>query len=418
MKKIFFILTFFLFSCGDKENLVDIDAFLKEGKRINLIEGQNVNYFEVKLINEIKILNFTNFSNWNEKNQNHKNLIYPIKKKIEKNKNSINLKFKSFVINNEKLIFIDQKSNIFLYNNKFKKIISKKIYNRKIYKNYKLDFSLSTNGKSLFVSDSLGNVHCFNLENLKLKWRKSFGVPFKSDVKIYKKNLFIINSNSKIFSINTLNGNLNWSFETSSKNIKDKDSYRIAFYNNKVFFTNDSSEIYCLDLDEKKILWSFTFESENFENTPLFSRSSPITIDQNGILFVSSNNGNTYAIDSNTGSLKWSNLIYSNNRFVISKNYLFNVFNDFFFIINKNTGKILFNKNIKKSNKQKKSFQFDDILVTNNNIYLFEKNGYLITFTNSNLNNIKIKKYFKEYKNFILTNDDLYINTGHSILKY
>jgi len=418
MKKIFFILTFFLFSCGDKENLVDIDAFLKEGKRINLIEGQNVNYFEVKLINEIKILNFTNFSNWNEKNQNHKNLIYPIKKKIEKNKNSINLKFKSFVINNEKLIFIDQKSNIFLYNNKFKKIISKKIYNRKIYKNYKLDFSLSTNGKSLFVSDSLGNVHCFNLENLKLKWRKSFGVPFKSDVKIYKKNLFIINSNSKIFSINTLNGNLNWSFETSSKNIKDKDSYRIAFYNNKVFFTNDSSEIYCLDLDEKKILWSFTFESENFENTPLFSRSSPITIDQNGILFVSSNNGNTYAIDSNTGSLKWSNLIYSNNRFVISKNYLFNVFNDFFFIIDKNTGKILFNKNIKKSNKQKKSFQFDDILVTNNNIYLFEKNGYLITFTNSNLNNIKIKKYFKEYKNFILTNDDLYINTGHSILKY
>ena len=192
MKKIFFILTFFLFSCGDKENLVDIDAFLKEGKRINLIEGQNVNYFEVKLINEIKILNFTNFSNWNEKNQNYKNLIYPIKKKIEKNKNSINLKFKSFVINNEKLIFIDQKSNIFLYNNKFKKIISKKIYNRKIYKNYKLDFSLSTNGKSLFVSDSLGNVHCFNLENLKLKWRKSFGVPFKSDVKIYKKNLFII----------------------------------------------------------------------------------------------------------------------------------------------------------------------------------------------------------------------------------
>jgi len=418
MKKIFFILTFFLFSCGDKENLVDIDAFLKEGKRINLIEGQNVNYFEVKLINEIKILNFTNFSNWNEKNQNHKNLIYPIKKKIEKNKNSINLKFKSFVVNNEKLIFIDQKSNIFLYNNKFKKIISKKIYNRKIYKNYKLDFSLSTNGKSLFVSDSLGNVHCFNLENLKLKWRKSFGVPFKSDVKIYKKNLFIINSNSKIFSINTLNGNLNWSFETSSKNIKDKDSYRIAFYNNKVFFTNDSSEIYCLDLDEKKILWSFTFESENFENTPLFSRSSPITIDQNGILFVSSNNGNTYAIDSNTGSLKWSNLIYSNNRFVISKNYLFNVFNDFFFIIDKNTGKILFNKNIKKSNNQKKSFQFDDLLVTNNNIYLFEKNGYLITFTNSNLNNIKIKKYFKEYKNFILTNDDLYINTGHSILKY
>lgn len=418
MNKFFFILILFLFSCSGKEDLVDIEAFLKEGKKIDLIENKNLNSFEVNLINKIKISNFSNFNNWSEKNQNYKNLIQPIKKKIIKKRDSINLKVNNFIVNNNKLIFVDQKSNIHLYNNKFKKIITKKIYNRKIYRNYTIDFSLSVNGKSLFISDSLGNVHCFNLEDLKLKWSKSFGVPFKSDIKIYKKNLFVINSNSKIFSINTLNGNLNWSFESSSKSIKDKESYRIAFYKNKVFFTNDSSEIYCLDLDEKKILWSFVFQNDNFENAPLISRSSPITIDQNGILFVSNNNGNTYAIESETGSLKWSNFIYSNNRFVISENYLLNVFDDSFFILDKKTGKVLLNKKIKTSNKRKKKFELGDILVTNSNIYLFEKNGFLITSKNNNLNNIKIEQYFKKYKNFAFSNNDLYINTGYSILKY
>ena len=49
-------------------------------------------------------------------------IFFSTKKKIEKIKNSINFKASSFVINNGKLIFIDQKSNIFLYDNKFKKI--------------------------------------------------------------------------------------------------------------------------------------------------------------------------------------------------------------------------------------------------------------------------------------------------------
>ena len=57
-------------------------------------------------------------------------------------------------------------------------------------------------------------------------------------------------------------------------------------------------------------------------------------------------------------------------------------------------------------------------MVTNSNIYLFEKNGFLITSKNNNLNNIKIEQYFKKYKNFAFSNNDLYINTGYSILKY
>ena len=88
----------------------------------------------------------------------------------------------------------------------------------------------------------------FNIDNLDILWKKNFGVPFKSNLKVYNNNLYLINSNSKIYSINTDNGNLNWSFETASRDLKDNKSYQIAIINDELVFTNDNAEIYCLDL--------------------------------------------------------------------------------------------------------------------------------------------------------------------------
>ena len=90
---------------------------------------------------------------------------------------------------------------------------------------------------------------------------------------------------------------MNWSFETASRDLKDNKSYQIAIYNDKLIFTNDNAEIYCLDLKNNNIKWSLIFKTSNFENTPLLFKSSPITIDRNGYIFVSTNHGYTYAID-------------------------------------------------------------------------------------------------------------------------
>ena len=350
------------------------------------------------------------------KNQNPKNLIYPVKINIINKKNSLNQKIENFVIYHDKIITINKQSEIKIYNKNFKKFISKKIYKKKIYKNYSLNFSLIINKKNLYISDNLGNINCYSLDNLKLIWTKSFGVPFTSNIKIHKNNLFIINSNSKIFSINSSNGNLNWSYETPSQKINDKSSYRIAIFENKIFFTNDSSNIYCLNLKNNTITWSLTFGNENFVNIPIVSKSSPITIDQNGDLFISNNNGNTYAIDSQSGSIKWALPIYSNKRFVVSEKYLFNVFEDRFFIIHKNNGKILFNKQIKLNNN---IFDFKELLVSEKLIYLFDKGGSLISIENRNLNQIKIKKkYFKGFNEMIILKNNFYIRTNNQILQY
>ena len=56
-----------------------------------------------------------------------------------------------------------------------------------------------------------------NLIHDGIKW---FDPRILKVLKIHKNNVFIINSNSKIFSINTNTGKLNWSFETISKKLK------------------------------------------------------------------------------------------------------------------------------------------------------------------------------------------------------
>ena len=211
---------------------------------------------------------------------------------------------------------------------------------------------------------------------------------------------------------------MNWSFETASRDLKDNKSYQIAIYNDKLIFTNDNAEIYCLDLKNNNIKWSLIFKTSNFENTPLLFKSSPITIDRNGYIFVSTNHGYTYAIDIVSGIIKWSLPIYSINRFTVSEKYLFNTWNNRFFIINKSNGKLVFNRSLINYSKKNNSTSFKDIIIGKNQIYIFDNNGLKVSLNRSNFNKYTKKKIAKNYDRSIIFNNNLYINTKNSILKY
>ena len=218
--------------------------------------------------------------------------------------------------------------------------------------------------------------------------------------------------------INTKNGDLNWSFETASKDLKDKKSYQIAIYNNNLVFTNDSAEIYCLDLKNKNIKWSLIFKTANFENIPLLFKSSPITIDKNGIIFVSTNFGNTYSIDIKSGLIKWSTPVYSINRFSITEKYIVNTWNNRLFIINKSNGKLVLNKKIINYKEKNNKFFFKEVIIGINKIYIFNNKGLKVSVDKNNFNKYTKLKIAKNYGNLIILNNNLYINTKNSILKY
>ena len=348
MKVILYIFFFFLAACGgNKEDLVDLKSFTKQGKKIVLVQKKNLNSIDIKIIKNLKKTKYYSYKDWSQAHHNKNNLIYPARISINKKNKSVSKNIEKFIIYKNKIITINKKSTINILDTNLKTLKTKKIYKRKIYKNYNIDFEIIAFKNKLLVADNLGNIHALNIINLDIIWKKNFGVPFKSNLKVHNNNLYLINSNSKIYSINTDNGKLNWSFETASRDLKDSKSYQIAIINDDLVFTHDNAEIFCLNLKKNNIKWTLVFQTANFENKPLLFKSSPISIDKNGYIYVSTNYGYTYAIDIKTGLIKWSQPIYSINRFSITEKYLINSWKDRVFMINKSNGKIVFNKNLK-----------------------------------------------------------------------
>lgn len=415
--RLIFVIFFLITSCGSKdENLVDLDSFVNQGKKVSLIDQENLNDKEVLAINNLKNIKYITYKNWPESNSNSNNNINPVKLNINKIIKNSNQNIVNFVIYNDEIIAIDKKSNLYVFDLDLKKRKLKKIYSRKIYKNYNLTFSIIVKKNRIYISDNIGNVHCLDIKNLNLIWKKSFGVPFMSDIKLNKNNLYIINSNSKIFSLNADNGKINWSYETVSKNIKDFKSYHIAIFDDKLLFTNDSSEIYCLDLKKNNILWSRILQNENFQNLPIIFKSSPITIDQNGIAYVSTNNGFTYSIEIKSGLINWVVPVYSTNRLFVSGNYLLSVQQSNLIILNRLNGKILFNKKI--SINKKTQLTLKSLFIGERYLYLFGEKGFIVFLDLNDLQKYKVKKFLKKFSNFIILKNNLYVSTSDSIIKF
>ena len=418
MKKyINFLLIILLISCSsDKKEKVEIESFLKQGKIVKFDENKDFLEKDIINIKNIKNLKKVKYDNWTQKNYSLNNSIYPSNININKKKaKSISGNFVKILSYKNKIITIDNKFTVSIYDLDFKKIISKKIYKKKIYKNYDINIDAAIYKNKIYISDTLGNLHCLKTDDLSILWTKKLGVPFRSNLKVYKENVYLINSNSKIFSFDANNGKIKWSFETASKNLKSNNSYQLAINDEKLFFTNDSAEIFCVDLLKENLRWSLVFQAQNFQNIPLIFESSPIVID-NKNLFVSTNFGYTYSINSTTGSVNWAMPFYSTNIFNITDKYL-NIFSkNKFSIINKSNGKVLFNKSFFLQNLKKP--QFKNMLYGEKNIYLFDQDGYLFSINMKNLDQVKYQKFHKGYKDYIILNNNLFILSENKVIKY
>ena len=58
MKIIFLCFLLFLIACGGKkEELVDLKSFTNQGEKIVLVQKKNLNFIDIKIINNLKKLN-------------------------------------------------------------------------------------------------------------------------------------------------------------------------------------------------------------------------------------------------------------------------------------------------------------------------------------------------------------------------
>ena len=403
---IFFIL-FLIISCTPKVNLeLDIANLKNEG--VVILQNKNLEYVtdEIRKISKTDINPIKSIADWGYPNFNSNNLIPNINLNINLSiqqdnnffKNSTNNFYRKEIINiNNNIIFVDDRATLFILNENFKLVHKFQIHNLKKYKDYPLKFSLVSESDILFISDNLGSIFAYDLKNYKTLWRNELEVPFLSNLALYKNNIFVSNSNGKVYSFNTLSGKQNWSYETGTQTAKSYKAYRVSISNNKLLFSNDFGKITCIDLDKQTVLWSRTLQlSTAYQDMNLLELADFVT--ENNNLYITSSFGRFLKLDLNNGNILWSNNIYSATTIPIINNNSVALITDngFLNIFDKASGKILYKKNLlnflhMKKNKNKKN-SLNNIFLLSGKFYITTNNGYVFLVNSNDLQFIEYKK--------------------------
>lgn len=422
MKILIFFIFFTLLSCSKKDEAkYDLETFINQGKKVELYKDSTKTIKKNFVLDKVNIQNQNLNLQWHQANMNSSNLLGIGNKDLNKIKKKYSLDMPKCVFSKKTFFCIGKRSKIILLDESLKLIAAKQIYKRKIYNNYKLNFSIAFYNNKIAISDNLGNIRVLNSKNLKDIWIKTLNVPFRSEIKIYKDNIFVINSNSKIYSIDINSGEINWSIETASRTLKQGNSYQISAYEDKILFINDYAEIYCIDLKLNKMIWSNSIQELGLNYIPAVFKSSPLVIDKNKVYF-SSNNSSFFALNLSDGSILWKKQIQTTNIPIVLDNKILIVNKNGFYILNKMTGEVLnfYNNNlfleIAKSKKTK--IFLKKIYVTNKKIYLFSRYGEIFYINNSNLKKLYFLNKFSSFEDYIFFENFFILITKKELIKF
>ena len=436
---IFFLIFILLVNCsfdnktgiwsGSKKEKRRISELEKEQKQTKVVDyiysSKSVYSKEISLTKKISISNPRKNLSWKMSSLNQQNFLGNIylsgidniflKKKIGKNKFPISKIISSPLVFENNIIFSDNNGTIFNINQNgeinWKKNIYKKIY-KKVYKN--LVFSIYQN--NIYVADNIGFIYSIGLNNGKLVWIKNHGIPIKSNIKIYKNKIFLINQDNRILCFNTENGSKIWDIRSVPSFIKLQNFLSSAISKQgDVIAINSSGDLLKVNANNGKIAWSLnTLESTLAHATDFFKSSEIVIIDDN-IIF--SSKSSIFSYNLNTGYTNWKQEVSSIGAPIIDgKNIFILTDNGYFVIIDKDTGIIISSTNILKILKKKKQeTKITGFIMGSGKIYSVTSNGYLIV---SSPVSGKVE-YFKKIgdpvtSTPIINNGKLYILTKNS----
>ena len=427
-----FFLIFFsllILSCSsDKEKKVDLEIFKKQGEKINVFEANNVFDKELSSSSLLQLNQPQLNKKWSyeyfSSNNFYDHLVYEgkfqeiFKKNIgdylNKNNDSGSLLvFENFVF------FSDEKGKIYKFDTSNQKIIWElKIYESS-YNNYPKNIALFLNGDVLYAADNLGFIYSIDVQTGKTIWQENYGIPFSSHLNFHKGVLYVVNQNSRLYAFNPSDGQKIWSFESLSGLIKPSRSSNISLYDNKLLFSNDVGDVTAIDLDRQIIIWSKNILSQNVISNNLVFKISNILIDKKDV-FVSSNSGDLFSFNLESGEIKWSQKLSSIQNHISTDKYLFVLTeNGFVIAFNKTNGGILWSLNLAKLSKDKKvSVDYYGLLLASNNLYVTSSNGDIYKISANNGKYITHKKINNDLSRapIIVDNKILILNRSSELI--
>ena len=366
-------------------------------------------------INNKAINNQNNLGSQNYSGSLIKTGIY----KFSKLKDIDQLNFKPLFLN-DGVIFFENKGSVIRYDEN-QKILWKNNYYSKSEKKLKPTLNFVLDNKNLIIIDSIAKYYSININTGKLNWSKSNTYPFNSEIKKVKNKIFVVDYKNTLKCYNVNDGSECWSLQTEDSFTISNSQFSLITIDNLVVFSNSIGDITAVDIETGLIVWQLPTQSSSIINETYNFKISKLVSDGNSIFF-SNNKSQFYSIDKITGTINWINEINSNITPVITGNLIFTVSNSgYLFVIDKNKGNIIRITDIFKNYKIKKRKNIKPIgfVIGKTNLYLTNNDGKMIVVDLSLGNITKIEKVAGNFTSKpIIYNKNLFVIRNGSIIKY
>ena len=278
----------------------------------------------------------------------------------------------------------------------------------------------------MYVADNLGYLYALNLESKSIIWAKNYGIPFRSNLKFSKNQIFLANQDNVVYSISSDTGEKNWQFSSSLTFLKSdfQNSFALDLINNNLFFLNTSGELYSINYLNQNVNWMINFKNlTQTGDTELFL-SQPIVIKNNNLIVTTARTILSY--DTLTASKNWSLSAEPIFKPIITSSYTYVVLkNNLLICLDNRNGNVVWSKNILSNIKDEKiKNKLDSIIdfkIVNGEINFYTKNGYLLSFylNNGNLNYLSRISKRGIISEIIFLEDNMFlINNQNKLLKF
>ena len=176
--------------------------------KVDVISSENTFTKEIPLKKNINVTKAKTNLSWSMPNLNYENFLgniylsgiddFFLKKKIGKDKFSIQQSNIPILVLEHNIIFSDDTGTIFNINDQGRIIWKKNIY-KKTYKGIFKNLLLSAHEDYIYVADNVGFVYSINIKNGDVIWIKNYEIPIKSNIKVFDSKIFLINHDNCTF---------------------------------------------------------------------------------------------------------------------------------------------------------------------------------------------------------------------------
>ena len=400
MKLFYFIIIFIFFlgcSFDDKSGIwKNINETTNENSIFNQFETlssskvpfkETVNLdksFRFVLPNIVKNDSWTD--EYYKKDNNYENFNYSdLNKLILKSKKISNSNLeKRLLVEDGNVILHDQKGNIIVFSIKEKKIIRKFNFYKKRFKKINKKLNLIVEKNIIYISDNVGYLYAYNYIFDKIVWAKNYKIPFRSNLKIFKNKLIAVNQNNILYFLNKSNGEMLSQIPTEETKVKNQFINNLSTNENSTFFLNTYGSLYSINNTTMKINWFLNLNQSSDLNPSNLFFSSQVVINNDKLVVAT--NQFTYVLNANSGKILQKRNFTSIIKPMILNNYLFLISkNNFLIAVDLNDGKIIYSYNINDQiadflKIKKKQVEFKELMFVNNQIFIYLTNSFLLRF--------------------------------------